>query len=211
MTSATAPAPTNDPQEALAQLRAWTAKHCGAGHPIRDSALAMARSALVHRLLKYGPDETLNTCSARDLLSLTIFTNGAVAEYLIRTSYIRALIEGDYDLTDYLNTTLFIPDIRAWYWQIVEAMLGRSPNPEAVTVWLENMTGEEKSVARLIIARVYPDTAHIAWLDDVPDHLPRLSAEILRLLTAPARKSFIETYLREHPLIAGEYRCLVEN
>jgi hypothetical protein len=200
----TIPTEKDNPQKAFADLREWVGSHCNAGHPVRNSALSMARSTIVHRLLKYGPDDTLNTCTARDLMGLLIFVNGALAEYLMRVAYIRSLIEGDHEVYEHLNTTLFIPDLRAWYWQIAEAMLGRHPDPQAVTVWVENMRGEEKSLARLIIARIFPDTTNLTWLDDVPENLPRLAAELIKTMATPERKAAIESYLRTHPRVRLE-------
>jgi hypothetical protein len=192
--------PEANPQEEFKKLREWVAAHCNTGHSVRDSAVHMARSAIIHRLMKYGPDETLNACSAREVMALLVFVNGCMAEYLMRVAYIRAIIEGDHEVYEHLNTTLFIADHRAWYWQIVEAMLGQAPDPQAVTVWLENAKGEELSVARLIICRAYPDLAALTWLDDVPASTPRLAAEIAKVIASDPRKhGAVKAYLRNHP------------
>jgi hypothetical protein len=194
------PTEADNPQVHFAKLREWVAEHCAAGHPIRDSAVAMARSAIIHRLLKFGPDETLNTCSARDLMALLLYTNALLAEYIMRTAYIRAIIEGDHEVYEQLNKTLFITDLRVWYFQLVEALLGRAPVPEQVTVWVENMKGEELSVARLIICRVYPDLALLTWLNDVPEQTPRIAAEIAKVLaTDKSKHGALKAYLRDHP------------
>lgn len=198
------PPPDIDPQAEFAKLRAWTVQHCADSNPIRSASVGMAYSAYAHRLLKYGPDDSFNALSARELLLLCLYLNGPLAEYILRVAYFRALIEGDHDIYEYFNTTLFIPECRAWYWTIVEAMLGKHPSPDEVTVWLEAMHGEEKSTARLIIARVFPDTAHSDWLGDLPDtdHPAhgRLAAEICLILASnPLYTSIVKTYLRTHP------------
>lgn len=189
---------SEDPQAVLKVLREWIIAHCTDPHPVREAAAGMARSAIVHRLLKYGPDESLNVCSARDLLALLVYVNGPVAEYVLRTAYIRAIVEGDHEVYEHLNTTPFIPDVRAWYWQLVEAMLGKAPDAEMATAWLQNMRGEELSVARLILARAYPDLAHPDWLADIPENVPRLAAELC-LLLIPKHREAVVGYLREHP------------
>lgn len=193
-----------DPQQAYAQLRAWITANCADENPVRASAYGMALSATSHRLLKFGPDATLDGMRARDLMNLLIYLNGPMAEYVMRTAYFRSIIEGEHAIYEHFNTTLFIPECRAWYWTIVEAMLGKAPEPEQVTVWLENMTGEEKSTARLIIARVYPDLAHVDWLHDLPDTtkppLARLGAELCALLLDnPAYDIIVRNFLRIHP------------
>ncbi len=195
------PAEAN-PQEHFAALRTWITEHCHDENPVRQAAQGMADSAIVHRLLKFGPDETLNTCSARDLMRLLVFTNGLCAEYLMRVAYIRSIIEGDHAIYEHFNTTLFLPDLRAWYWQLVEALMGQAPNPQMVTTWLENAKGEELGVARLIIARLYPDLALLIWLDDVPTETPRLAAELARVIAQDKRKhAALKAYLREHPAV----------
>jgi len=198
--AAPAPVPTADPQVEFKKLREWVVAHCNTGHQVRDSAVHMARSAIIHRLMKFGPDETLNNVSAREIMALMVFVNGWMAEYLMRVAYFRAIIEGDHEVYEHINTTLFIPEVRAWYWQIVEAMMGKAPDPEAVTVWLENAKGEELSMARLIICRVYPDLAQLTWLDDCPKHIPRIAAEMLKIISTDAMKhGAVKAYLRDHP------------
>jgi len=67
-------------------------------------------------------------------------------------------------------------------------------------VWLEAAKGEELSVARLIICRVYPDLAQLAWLEDVPETVPRLAAEILKVIaTDKSRHGAVKAWLRDHP------------
>ncbi len=193
-----------DPQAAYNTLRTWIVANCADPNPVRSAAYSMAMSATAHRLLKYGPDATLSSMTARDLMNLLMYLNGPLAEYIMRTAYFRAIIEGQHAIYEHMNTTLFIPECRAWYWTIVEAMLGKAPDPEQVTVWLENMTGEEKQTARLIIARVYPDTAHIDWLQDAVDTtqppMARLMAELCIVLASkPTYVDLVKKYLREHP------------
>jgi hypothetical protein len=201
MTSA--PSDTDSPQEHFSRLRGWIVEHCGAGHPVRDSSYRMAISSLGHRLLKYGPDETLNNLTARDICSLLLYTNGRMAEYLMRVAYFRALIEGDHEVYEQFNTTLFIPECRAWYWKLSEALMSKAPDPDEVTRWLEGMTGEERGVAHLICGRVYPDLAHISWLDGLETRSTpgaRLAAELCgMLLQKPEYKAAVERFLRENP------------
>jgi hypothetical protein len=195
---------TENPQEHFARLRAWTAEKCADPDPVRRAAVHMALSAIAHRMMKYGPDESLNACSSRELMVLLLFLNGPLAEYVMRVAYFRSIIEGEHTIYEQFNSALFIPECRAWYWTIAEAVMARAPDPEAVTVWLENMRGEEKSVARLVIARCYPDVAHIDWLADVPDQTQpqnaRLAAELCHvLLTKPSYVPLVKNYLRTHP------------
>jgi hypothetical protein len=200
----TAPPPDANPQEHFAALRGWLTEHCIDSNPVRRGSYSMAMSAIGHRLIKYGPDESLNNLTSRDLMALLIYLNGSTAEYVMRIAYFRAIIEGEHEIYEHFNTTLFIPECRAWYWTIAEAMMARSPDPEAMTVWLENMQGEEKATARLVISRVFPDTAHIDWLQDLPDTrsapMARLGAELALILQQkPHYRPLIQRFLREHP------------
>ena len=189
-----------NPQVEFAKLREWVVANCGAGHPVRQSAVHMARSAIIHRRMKFGPDETLNRCSAREVMGLLVFVNGCMAEYLMRVAYIRAIIEGDHEVYEYFNTTLFIADHRAWYWKIAEALMARAPDPKEVEDWIAAMKGEELSVARLIICRTYPDLARLHWLEDVPAHIPRLAAELLLVIAQdPRKREAVRAYLRGRP------------
>jgi hypothetical protein len=203
MTAVLPPPDTESPQAHFERLRAWVSKHCMPGHPIRDSAYSMAMSALAHRLLKYGPDESTNNLTARDLCVLLLFSNGKVAEYLMRTAYFRAIVEGDHEVYEHFNMTLFVPECRAWYWKLSEALMSKAPDPDEVTQWLEGMTGEERGVAHLICGRVYPDLAHISWLDGLETRSTpgaRLAAELCQmLLQKPEYKAAVERFLRENP------------
>jgi hypothetical protein len=204
MTPVLAPPPEANPQEHFAALRGWLTANCLDQNQVRRGSYSMAMSAIGHRLLKYGPDESLNNLTSRDLMALLIYSNGAMAEWLMRIAYFRAIIEGEHAIYEHFNETLFIPECRAWYWTIAEAMMARSPDPEAMGVWLENMQGEEKSTARLIIARVFPDTAHIDWLSDLPDTrsapMARLGAELAIILQQKKEyRPLVQRFLREHP------------
>ncbi len=200
----TAPPADANPQEHFTALRTWLTANCLDQNPVRRGSYSMAMSAIAHRLLKYGPDESLNNLTSRDLMALLIYLNGSMAEWVMRLAYFRSIIEGEHAIYEHFNETLFIPECRAWYWTIAEAMMARSPDPEAMTVWLENMTGEEKATARLVIARVFPDTAHIDWLADLPDTRPapmaRLGAELALILQEKREyRPLIQRFLREHP------------
>ncbi len=206
--------PEASPQEHFNALRAWITANCLDKDPVRKGSYSMAMSAISHRLIKYGPDESLNNLTSNDLMALLMYLNGAVAEYVMRLAYFRSIIEGEHAIYEHMNTTLFIPECRAWYWTIAEAMMGKAPDPEAMTVWLENMTGEEKGTARLIIARVFPDTAHIDWLSEINETktapMARLAAELALILKEKkAYHDVLKMYLRQRPHVryaVGEQR-----
>lgn len=105
-TDVTVPTIADDPQVHFAALRAWIDTFCSTGHPVRDSSYRMAMSSLGHRILKYGPDETLNNLTSRDLCCLLLYSNGNLAEYLMRVAYFRSIIEGEHAIYEYMNTTL---------------------------------------------------------------------------------------------------------
>ncbi len=192
-------------QEHFAELRHWVIEHCNAGHAVRQACYSMSLSAIVHRLIKYGPDETINNLTSRDLLNLLIFTNGDIAEWLMRTAFTRALIEDDSEIFEHLANLPFMPECTAWYWKIVEGLVGAAPDPEAMAAWLEALPPEEKSLARLLVARTYPDTAHMDWLHDVPDSCPRI-AYLLAAIIAQKElyRNALDNWMRDHPLVRNQ-------
>lgn len=169
------------PQEHFAELRAWVLEHCNCDHPVRQAAYQMALTAIVHRTLKYGPDETLNHLTSRDLLNLLIYTNGLIAEWLMRSAFTRAIVENDTLVYEHLAQTPFMAECTAWYWKLVQGMLGGAPDPKELTDWLDALPAEEKSLARLMIARLFPDTVHVDWLNDVPAECPAIAAQLARI------------------------------
>jgi hypothetical protein len=204
MTVAEAPA-DKTPQEYFNDLRQWVVQHCGAGHPVRQAGYQMSLTAIVHRLIKFGPDETINHLTGRDLLNLLIYTNGEIAEWLMRAAFTRALIEDDREVFEYLANTIFMPECRLWYWKIVEGLAGLSPDPAALTKWIEELPPAEKALARLLIARVYPDTAHVSWLDEVPEDSPAIAYQLAIILSLKKDcRNVAERFLREHPLVRNQ-------
>ncbi len=199
------PAPSKSPQAHFNDLRQWVLAHCGTGHPVRQSAYQMSLTAIVHRLIKFGPDEILNHLTARDLMNLLFYINGEVAEWVMRAAFTRALIEDDRLVYEKLADTIFIAECRLWYWKIVEGIAGLSPDPAALTSWVESLSGEEKALARLLVARVYPDTAHISWLDEVPKECPAIAYQLARILSSKKDcAQYSERWVRERPMVRNQ-------
>jgi hypothetical protein len=208
------PAPPPPPEQAFAQkspqqyfteLRQWVLDHCGTGNAVRQSAYQMSLTAYVHRLIKYGPDDSLNHLTSVDLLHLLLYTNAETAEWLMRAAFTRSLIEGRQDIVDYLASLPFMPECTNWYWKLTAGIIGAAEDPAETTAWLDSMPPEEKSIARLLIARVYPDTAHIDWLHDVPAEQPLLAYKLAELIaTQPKYKHAAECWVRERPLVRNQ-------
>ncbi len=198
-------APAKDPQQYFTELRNWVVANCGTGHAVRQSAYTMSLTAIVHRLIKYGPDETLNHLTARDLMNLLIYTNGDIAEWLMRAAFTRALIEDDRPVYETLANFPFMGECIGWYWKLVQALIGQAPDPKEVEVWIENLPPDEKSLARLLTARAYPDLVHINWLHDVPDDCPAIAYQLAAL--AAQKKDYThacENFVRERPLVRNQ-------
>lgn len=192
--------PTKDdnPQTHFRELRDWVMSNITCGHPVREASYQMALSACAHRLIKFGPDEALNVYTARDLLRLLIFVNGKIAEWIMRTAFTRAIIEGDSLVYEKLASTLFIQECRIWYWKLVEGLVGKSVNPQEVTEWVDQLPKEEKAVARLLACRLFPDLANVTWLEETEN--PQIQAGYLQILSSnPRHQGFIDQYLRTHP------------
>ncbi len=187
-------------QVAFAHLRTWIAEHCGAGDQVRQSGYGMALSSHVHRLIKFGPDRSLDHLTARDLLNILIYINGSAAEWLMRSAFTRALIEGDMAVVDHLMTTCFMPEVRGWYHRLVAGLLGQVEDTAAQEEWLHAMESEQKAIARLVTMRLYPDTATISWLHEAPEH-PQLQAAMAAVLglAKPELQGAVEAFVRERP------------
>jgi hypothetical protein len=175
------PEAEKSPQQHFTELREWVLATLGTGHPIRQSAYQMALTANVHRLIKFGPDETLNHLTSRDLMHLLIYTNGPIAEWIMRSAFTRSLIEDDRVVYERLAQSPFIKECSLWYWKLVEGLIGAAPDPDAMTTWVDNMPPEEKSLARLLIARVFPDTAHTSWLTEA-EAFPEIAYQIAEII-----------------------------
>lgn len=204
MTEAVA-APEKSAQEFFHDLRQWVLANCHTGHAVRQSAYTMSLTALVHRLIKFGPDETLNHLTARDLMNLLIYTNGDIAEWLMRSAFTRALIEDDRPVYEVLASFPFMPECTTWYWKLVQALIGQAPDPKEMEVWLENLPPEEKALARLLTARAYPDLAHITWLDDVPESSPAIAYQLACFCAQ--KKDYthaVENWIRSRPLVRNQ-------
>jgi len=182
------------------ELLPWIIEFCGTGDTARDEAYRCALSAVVHRVLKFGHEETLNRLTARDLMNCCLMCGGTAAEFFLRTAFTRALIEDDRHVVERLLHTPFIPESRVWLAKLMAAVQGDGQAIEDGAHWLETMEGEERAIASLLIGRIYPDFAQMEWLQACPTDYPRLAAEIaMLLLRAPERKAAVEAYLRERP------------
>lgn len=196
---------TAEAQDAFKKLRQWIADHCNAGHPVRQSHYHFSLSAPVHRLVKFGPDDTWNEMDCRDLLSTLMYVNGKNAEFIMRAAFTRAIIDGDLEVIDLFMGTKFIPECRDWYGKLCGGIMGATDDAKALTEWLENLPAEEKSIARLMVVRVFPDTAHITWLDEVPGDQPRLASKLAtELIKKPIYKNAVEQWLRTHTAARNE-------
>ncbi len=199
------PIPGKDAQDYFTDLRIWVTDHLHAGHSVRQCCYRMSLTAIVHRLIKYGPDETLNNLTARDLMNLLIYTNGEIAEWLMRSAFTRALIDDDRLVYEHLANLPFMSECTGWYWKLVNGIVGASPDPSADTAWLQSLPPEEKALAHLLVARVFPDTAHLSWLDDVPEHCPRIAYHLAQIIaTKQHHKNAVENWLRAHPHVKNQ-------
>lgn len=176
--------------------------NCGTGEPVRDEAYRAGLSALVHRLLKFGFEETLNRLTASDCLNCCLMCGGHAAEFFLRTAFTRALIEDDRKIVDRLLQTPFIPESRLWLARLMASVQGDQKALEEGAQWLESMDGEERAIASLIIGRIFPQFPEMEWLTACPTTYPRLAAEMaLLLLKLPERRGVVMNYLRDHPAV----------
>lgn len=178
----------------------WITEHCTLGDPVCDEAYRCGLSAIVHRIMKFGHEETLNRLSARDCLSCCLMCGGTLAEFFLRTAFTRALIEDDQALVGRVLQTPFIPESRAWLARVGAGLAGDEKALAEAAAWLDTTDGEERAIATLIIGRVYPHFAQATWLTACPTEYPRLAAEMaLLLLRTPGHEGLVQAYLREHP------------
>lgn len=205
MQEAVAVAPEKSAQDHFHELRVWIQEHIGPFEPVARSAYQMSLSATIHRLIKFGPDETMNHLTARDLMNLLFFLNGELAEWVMRSAFTRALVEDDRLVYEKLANCVFMPECRAWYWKLVQGLIGAAPDPQEMTDWLNNLKPEEKSLARLLIVRAYPDLVHISWLDDVPKECPAIAYQLAQILsTKKDCAAYAERWVKERPMVRNQ-------
>lgn len=199
-TAVSTPTPVAPSADPFLALLPWIREHCGLGDDVRDESYRCALAAVVHRVLKFGHEETINLLSARDCMNCCLMCGGTVAEMFLRTAFTRALIEDDRPIVDRLLHTPFVPEARLWLAKLMASVQGDEKALEDGAHWMGSMGGEERAIASLIIGRIFPQLPEVEWLHSCPIEHPRLAAEIaLLLLKMPVRKGVVMAYLREHP------------
>lgn len=182
------------------ELVAWIYANITLGDPVQDEAYRAGLSAVVHRVLKFGYEETLNRLSARDCLSCCLMCGGLTADFFMRLAFTRALIEDDRVVVQRILQSPFLPESRLWLAKLIAAVQGDEKALSEGAQWLETMDGEERAIASLLIGRIHPHFAQTEWLMACPTSYPRLPAEIaLLLLRNDQYVSVVKQYLRDHP------------
>lgn len=193
----TASATAADPYPILV---AWINEHCTLGDPVRDEAHRCGLSAIVHRLLKFGFEDSVNRLSARDCLACCLMCGGFTAEFFIRTAFTRALIEDDREVVERILQTPFIPESRLWLAKLMAAVQGDQKELEGAAAWMEAMPPEERAVASLCIGRIFPTLIEAEWLQACPTTYPRLAGEMALLILRDRQYvAVVRAYLRDHP------------
>lgn len=195
-----------DPDPYL-DLQAWIRTHCSLGDPVRDEAYRCGLSAVVHRIIKWGFEETLNTLSARDCMTCCLLVGAEVAEMFLRTAFTRAIVEDDLVVLQRLMKSPFIPQSRAWLVKLGTLMGGDEEALKEGARWVETMRGEELILASILMARAAPQIADIAWLDQAADVPPAVAASLCRELMKQERfQTVVRNWVRTRPAVryAGE-------
>lgn len=184
------------------ELRVWILKECSLGEHVRDESYRCSISAIVHRVMKWGWEPTLNAMSARDLMTCILMAGGEGAEFFMRCAFTRGLIEDDRVVVQRLLDTPFIPECRLFLSKIVHAL---TDGPDAMAEgarWMETLHGEELSIACLVVGRHVPGVVDPEWLTGCPEANPRLCAEVALLLLKQDRfEAVVKNYVRARPKV----------
>lgn len=178
-------------------------------HPVRESHLSMALSAAVHRLLKFGPDETLNEMGSVELLRLLPFVNGPHATWVMSTAFTRAIIEDQRVIIDRFGHLRFlIPAELIWFHTLITTLMQAPTKPEEAWKLVEALEGEEKCVARVVMGRIYPGAAKVGWLEDSETMHPKLALATVDVVAQnPAYTHICESWVRDRPMVRNESFC----
>ncbi len=195
-------APPFDAQALVQELRVWITEHCSLGDSVRDDAYRCALSALVHRVVKWGFEPTLNLLTARDAMNCVLMAGGEGCEFFLRMAFVRGLIEDDRAVVQRLLLTPFIPENRAFLLVIVNALSGDEDALFKAAHWMETLEGEELSIACLVLGRQVPELIDIDWLAKVPEDSPRLQAAMALLMLRDEKyETVVKNFIRARPKV----------
>ncbi len=198
-------APPFDATKLVQELRVWITEHCSLGDSVRDESYRCALSALVHRVMKWGFEPTLNLLTARDAMNCVLMAGGEGCEFFLRLAFVRGLIEDDRVVVQRLQLLPFIPECRVYLSIIIKALTGDEDALFAAAHWMETLEGEELSIACLVIGRQVPALIDLEWLTKCPVTNPRLQAEMCLLLLGrdtqygPQYEAVVKQYIRDRP------------
>ena len=195
-------APPFDANALVQELRQWVLSECSLGDSVRDDAYRCALSAIVHRVMKWGFEPTLNVLTARDCMNCILMAGGEGCEMFMRLAFTRALIEDDRAVVQRLLDSPFVPESRAFVSQIMHGLTDGEDALAKAAAWIDTLRGEELSVACLVIGRHVPAVIAPEWLEGCPENNPRLCAEMALLLLRQERfEALVKNYVRARPRV----------
>lgn len=205
-----------DPASVMRGLRQWAAEHCLPEHPIHRGVMRQALSALLHRVLKFGPEAGLAQCTGRDLTYLASCMGGPGAAFFLRTALVRGIVEDDSELVTFLLALPLCPEVLLWIQRLMAwVMANDEPSVQAMLEWLQSLHAagalEELTLATVIITRVHPQLANPDFLEYVPLDYPPLAAALCRvLMVQPHYRNRVIAWLGAHPVVRWSMNNLTE-
>ena len=171
-----APAASSPATFDFAGLREWTLETLRDPEPVREAFIHVQLGTLIRRLAMFGPEDSLQRCSGRELVRGASLAGGALAALLARTAATHAIVEDDHLLLNALARYRADGGVIAWAIELAALPV------ESVAAHLALITDrdEELHVARLIVSRAHPQVLDPAWLWAVPPTMPRVIAEMAR-------------------------------
>lgn len=190
-------------------LQRWIRETCSLGDPVRDEAYRCGISAVVHRAVKWGYDDSLNYLSARDCLTACLMCGGEFAEMFLRLAFTRAIVEDDRVVLQRLQASEFIPQSRVWLAILARGVQAKSEDDIRLAgQFMEKLRGEELLLASILIARARPDLADIGWLEQAGEAAPRVAAALCQeLIKREEWGPVVRAFVRARP----EVRYAVED
>lgn len=183
----------------FAGLREWTLETLRDPEPVREAFIHVQLGTLIRRLAMFGPEDSLQRCSGRELVRGASLAGGALAVLLARTAATHAIVEDDLLLLNALATYRADGGVIAWAIELAALPV------EAVAAHLALITDreEELHVARLIVSRAHPQVLDPAWLWAVPPTMPRVIAELARcaLRHRPELNASVGQLLQRQPAV----------
>ena len=167
------------PTKELLSFRNWIEQNRHQGSDVRQAAALLAQSSVVRRMLEANIETTLNLYNSSELLNMLAFAGfDHFAEYLLKLSFSRAIVEDDQALLEVFSKHELIIEQQQWYHRLLQC--DEATATQLLATEIESQ--EQRAMTRLILGRQFPQLIQSHWLKDTPQELPQIGYALCRLM-----------------------------